>query len=177
LTFESTNAFIHKCAESNELYKYVPEVGDKDDAEKRCVLLHIDMRSQITLLKRTDDSLPDKHRVNINQQLGSFVRGKRLLVLGAPAPNCDCDMKGLKRNRNILWTMRFREYHHYRLIGVVAEKDFFVGLTLLPREDIDWDAACQLTLKMYDSIRGSASCVAVKSRDADKAFSNGNSPI
>lgn len=175
------NAFVKKCAESRSLHKYEPLIGDPDDAATRCLLLHEDIQCQIAL---ANGSLPGPHKVAIHSQLGSFVKGRRFTVMPTYPPGVkkeenrrlDCDIKGLKYHREIIWSMRFREYHHYRLLGVVAEQDFFVGLLFCPREDLGWNQACRKVLHMYDAIRHDIACTAVKTHELSQAFTKWRIP-
>lgn len=171
-------AFIQTCAGDPSFEKYKSPFEDVDDVQKRCVLLHA---SVVSMVRLPDGTLPGRQRLEMNFQLSAFVRGDRLSVNPAPNPPSKpketwSDIRGLIGYDNVLWEMKFRKPMPYRLLGVMAEKDTFVGLSLHSRVKLDWKQACSAALAQYYALLGSDPCNAVKSYNATDALSNWRIP-
>ena len=171
-------AFIRACAGNPDLEKYQPPFEDSDDDPKRCILLHSTVCSKLHL---HSGSLAGRQRLEMNKQLSAFVRGDKVTVVPAPNPpraarKANCDIRGLQGYEYLVWEMRFRYPTHYRLVGVVPDKDYFLGLVLEQRENIDWKTVCTSVLKTYRQMLDQLPCVAVRSDNCSDAFTNWRVP-
>lgn len=151
---------------------------DVDDAEVRCVLLHTSAES---MLRIQGGTLAGRQRLEMNNQLSAFVRGDKLSVIPAPTAQQkkstkSSDLKGLLGYDGILWEMRFRHPTHYRMIGIIPQKNYFVGFRLAERTGIDWKTECNAALSLYYSIVDKDRCCAIKSDRLSDALSNWRIP-
>lgn len=167
-------SLVERCATTSSVVKYVPAIGDPDHEESRCLLLH---KNVFKLVDLATGTFEQRTKVELNMQLNSYVRGRLLTIQPAPATDkSNCEIKGLKHLRGIMWSMRFRRKWNYRLLGVVPERDIFLGLVLCPRADLDWHQAGKEALELYDEIRGDYRGDTVSASDVAAGFSNWRTP-
>lgn len=180
MTLKSTTAFIQSLAVDDSFEKWLPLGADVDERKTRCVILH---KSVADMIRIEGGSMDDSMRIEINMQLGHFVRGSRITVLAAPNPpkkpaKAHSDIRGLMGYDYLLWEYKVRKPMQYRLIGVVPEKDTFVGFSLISRDSLanGWKVPCNEVLDHYKEVLGGSECLSVKSDNPEEAFSEWRIP-
>jgi hypothetical protein len=143
-------AFLQVIERQGGLVRYDPIFKDPDDDEPRCVLLRPTVMSTIDLEK---SQILENKLVGIHGQLGAFVRGDKLTISVPDRGGTDGDLKGLKPITNCVWQMRFREPMEYRILGVIPEKNVFLGLVIQPRKGLHWAKSVAETLSIWRSWR------------------------
>lgn len=149
--------------------RYVPIHLDADDAEVRCILLRQDVARDLDAGR---SAIPERKVMSMNSQATAFVRGDKLTVSFPGGQASDGDMKGLRPPGGIGWQMRFREPMRYRLLGVVPERDVFLGLMLLPREGLDFSKSISRIRQIWASMQGDGKPNLIGSDRPGDAFSN-----
>ncbi len=163
------NAFFVQVSRSGGLVRYVPQFMDDDDSEVRCILLRPDVA---TRLAQPSDDLEERLWIGIHAQMTAYVRGDLLSISypGSQGPNGD--VKGLAPATGPHWQMRFRTQTQYRLLGVVPEKDVFVGTLLLPRPGLDFHAATRRSTQIWNSLPTAGKPTLISSAHPDHAFTH-----